>query len=187
MSDENTIPPEPEHFDLANGYNDQMPLGLWHMWRFIYAYKSGKQAPETMEYLVNAFDRILKEERLLEGTGAKDRAELVNKHLPVTRKETGRKRQTQRQKKEAFSIAFEIVYLMETGRRIKETALLPQSGGAYEKPIRRTRKNIGYNEAIRRVCKDMGVSESKAKTCYRDNKEECKYLLDMSKNGAKDD
>ena len=184
MTEENTLPPEPDHFDLANGFSDDMPLGLWHMWRFTCAYKSGKQAPETMEYLVSAFDKIIAEARQLEGTGAKDRAELVNKHLPITRNSKGRKPQTRRQKSEAFSIAFEMEMMMQTGRSARDREGFYQGGWINKKPIRPTRKNIGYNEAIRRVCKDMGVSETKAKTSYRANKKHCKDLLEMARNGG---
>ncbi len=146
------LPAEPDIFDRANGYDDEMPKGLWHMWRFICAHESGREAPETMEYLAQSFKDILAEVNQSEGRGIANRDKLINKHLPITSRKSGRTKGTTGNLRE---IAFSVESLMR-------------------------RKKLNKTNAIEQVIKDTGASKSTVERAYRKHGAQAKYMHDIA-------
>ena len=159
MSDREILPPEATFFEQANGWlTDDMPEGEWHMQRFIYAYKAEKEAPETMKFLADAFAHIIRDLENSENTGDKNRDKILNRHLKITKKTRGPKKEGKKTKQKKLDIAMAVEHRIRMGEK-KDTAKLS-------------------------VTETHHVSMSTVEKAYRANKQHVQHMYDIVQEKA---
>jgi len=113
MNKKGPIPAEPELVaDRLFRFNEETPLGEWHMHRFVRSYEENRDAEETTEFLYHAFKNILAELQNTDRTTKREPRQILNEYLPVT---GGKKGLTydMTKKSPAWQQAFEVELLIQ--------------------------------------------------------------------------